>query len=71
MYGTLRIATVVELPKTEHGPRMRRVTLASILTSQDDAEAAALAFVAANAGTINKRHLRAEFIPHPQRIDLT
>ena len=66
-HGTLKI-TAWFTASNDPTRRPRRVTLASIPTAQDNAEAAALAFVEANASTINKKHLEAEFIPHPQGI---
>jgi hypothetical protein len=69
LFGTLKITTVVTLPtQSGHPHRGRRVTLASLPMYQDAAEAAAIAFVEANADTINKRRIEAEFIPQPQQI---
>lgn len=66
-YGTLKITAWLAI-SNDPSRRPRRVTLASIHTAQDNAETAALAFVEANASTINKKHLEAEFIPSPQSV---
>jgi len=66
-HGTLKI-TAWFTTSNDPTRRPRRVTLASIPTAQGNAETAAIAFVEANADTINKRRIEAEFIPHPQGI---